>query len=687
MSADSEQAGLLPSRITGLREESRTPDTPSEETFPLIAAGAAPDQSLLLDAAAVPSEETESFRTARGTRDTVRPVTAPSPATGPSHIGGFKLIEKVHQSRMSAVWRAVDEARQTSVALKLVPLDLAPNFDLQTLARLIRVSAHPGLVRLLDHGREGAWWYQVAEWVNGETLESWCLKTPVHWTGADTEFSVLMREIASALSTYHGAGFVHGDVKPSNVLVVDGHARLVDLVGMPIGACWNRQRSLTPAFASPESRDGAPADPRDDVYSLAAMIVHLKGGRQIDPARPPDTTTQPPSGSTASQWSALQIALDPVRGSRTASAIALVSAVWRDSSEQEGAKLPATPRASALNPAVRVLPLRIPRRTGAKLGLAAVAAAVAVVLGIDDKQWELATSALQVDFATPTLQLDFATSAFFLPASAGPVITPIPSQTRPLRDAQFDRATSQSNFQRARVRESTSVRDSLDNTRDTPLPLAQAERTESHLMSVPASSAPAADGANGGLAVRPRLDLAAVRTVAFMPDRRRRTTVENPQIAPDLPGVPEAPVGPTAPEHPDLLPTPQRPDVPAVPTRPDVPAVPARPDTPAKPERPEVAAIPERPDIPAVPERPDKPDKPERPDTPAKPERPDVAAIPERPDIPAVPERPNRPDKPDKPDKPTSQTSRRGRRGRTSPAKASDRHGIELTTRYCMIGG
>ena len=49
--------------------------------------------------------------------------------------------------------------------MKLVPLELAPDFDLQTLARLVRVSEHPGLVTLLDHGREGPWWYQIAEWV------------------------------------------------------------------------------------------------------------------------------------------------------------------------------------------------------------------------------------------------------------------------------------------------------------------------------------------------------------------------------------------------------------------------------------------------------------------------------------------------------------------------------------------
>src|SRR6478735_673542 len=539
MSADSEQAEWLPSRMRGLREESASPDAPSEETFPLIAAGAGADRSvLLLDATAAPSPETEPFRKAAGTNAIVLPVPAPSPATQPSHIGGFKLVEKVHQSRMSAVWRAVDEARGTSVALKLVPLDLAPNFDLQTLARLIRVSAHPGLVKLLDHGREGAYWYQVAEWVDGETLESWCLKRQMHWTGADTEFPVLMREIASALSTYHGAGFVHGDVKPSNVLVVDGHARLVDLAGMPIGACWNRQRSLTQAFASPESRNGAPADPRDDVYSLAAMILHLKGGRQVDPVRAPDATTQSPSGSTASQWSALQVALDPARERRTASATALVSALWRDSSEQKGSKLSPASRASALNPGLRALPSMTARPAESKWKLTAVGAVVAaVVLGIDTEQWKLVMPALQLDFAMP---------AFVLPASAGPVINAIPSRARPLREAKFDGATSNSDLQRAHLRELPSVRASLDNTRDTPPALAKnAEGIEgdktSHLRSVPESSAPAAERAQHGLAVRPRPDLAAVRTVAFVPDRQGQPAAENSRNAPDLPGLPGLP--------------------------------------------------------------------------------------------------------------------------------------------------
>jgi serine/threonine protein kinase len=110
--------------------------------------------------------------------------------------------------------------------------------------------------------------------------------------------------------------------------VTSGQACLIDLVGLRIGAAWTRHGGLTPAFASPEARGGAPADPRDDVYSLAAMLFQLLAGELVNPGRATNGSALPPAGLTSSQWRVLQGALDPNRERRVKSTTALVDAMW-----------------------------------------------------------------------------------------------------------------------------------------------------------------------------------------------------------------------------------------------------------------------------------------------------------------------------------------------------------------------
>ena len=90
----------------------------------------------------------------------------------------------------------------------------------------------------------------------------------------------VVREIASALDHIHHLGFVHGDVKPENVVMgTDGHVKLLDIVLLGFeekeeAACC----SGTPAYRAPELWLGGRASAASDQYALALMVYEMLSG-------------------------------------------------------------------------------------------------------------------------------------------------------------------------------------------------------------------------------------------------------------------------------------------------------------------------------------------------------------------------------------------------------------------------
>jgi serine/threonine-protein kinase len=90
----------------------------------------------------------------------------------------------------------------------------------------------------------------------------------------------IVRECLAALAALHREGIVHGDLKPSNIMVKrTGNAKIVDigsafeLVNAPI------QRTCTPTYAAPEVLEGADCSPRSDLASLGYVLIELLAGR------------------------------------------------------------------------------------------------------------------------------------------------------------------------------------------------------------------------------------------------------------------------------------------------------------------------------------------------------------------------------------------------------------------------
>ncbi|HEU4629584.1 MAG TPA: serine/threonine-protein kinase [Gemmatimonadaceae bacterium] len=143
---------------------------------------------------------------------------------------------------------------------------------------------HPRILPVLGAGETAQLLYYVTPFIEGGSLADRLRQAgrlPV------AEAVRLLRELDEALAHAHAHGVVHGDVKPDNVLLQEGHALLADFGGARLHAerraTWGAARAGvvgTPLYMSPEQAAGDPTlDARSDVYSLAVVGYELLTGR------------------------------------------------------------------------------------------------------------------------------------------------------------------------------------------------------------------------------------------------------------------------------------------------------------------------------------------------------------------------------------------------------------------------
>jgi formylglycine-generating enzyme required for sulfatase activity/tRNA A-37 threonylcarbamoyl transferase component Bud32 len=225
-------------------------------------------------------------------------------------LGRFKLVQLIGEGGMSNVFKAIDlrkveaGARDPHLAVKVLTARIHDHSNslavMHREASKLQSLTHPNIVRVFDCDRDGQTVFMTMEYLDGKSLRRRMPRSRAEMLMPRTEAMRVISSVATALEFAHNNHIVHGDLKPSNVIVTEsGDVKVIDFgiarflrrpqeVDEPTED-WQRDfQALTPPYASPEMHEGAEPDPRDDIYALASITYELLTGEHPYARTPAD---------------------------------------------------------------------------------------------------------------------------------------------------------------------------------------------------------------------------------------------------------------------------------------------------------------------------------------------------------------------------------------------------------------
>ncbi len=236
-----------------------------------------------------PSCQTDNDASAGNCRSCGQPL-----GLGPGAViaGRYEIKGILGEGGMGTVYKAFDRSLEEAVALKVLRPSFAqtPEADrrFRSEIKLARKVSHRNVCRIHEYGEDGRLRYLSMEYIDGETLEDLVKrsgKLPLR------EAMRIFRQILDGLQEAHNEGVIHGDLKPTNILItLDGTVKLLDfgLARVLDPGAWTVKEALsgTPGYWAPEQAMNGPVDARTDIYSAGVILYELLEGER-PPFEPP----------------------------------------------------------------------------------------------------------------------------------------------------------------------------------------------------------------------------------------------------------------------------------------------------------------------------------------------------------------------------------------------------------------
>ena len=230
-------------------------------------------------------------------RENVEKITSAQKSGGIQQLGIYKLLKKLGEGGMGAVYLADDTVANRKVALKVLSKKAASDANFldrfKREAKAAGTLKHTNIVRAYtardtDVCEELGHFFYAMEYCDGKSVADLIKKEGfIPWD----ETLAIGIQVATGLQYAHERGIIHRDIKPDNIyLTTDGTAKILDMglsknIGGDAAQASNTLEGQvlgTPHYISPEQAQGQKTiDGRADIYSLGATLYHMLTGKTM----------------------------------------------------------------------------------------------------------------------------------------------------------------------------------------------------------------------------------------------------------------------------------------------------------------------------------------------------------------------------------------------------------------------